>query len=72
LGRRHQDYGMASPARDYQRYASRCLQEARSTSDPKLRAFLVEMAQAWQRLADQAKAGTFHTYSPGSEPDRGD
>jgi hypothetical protein len=55
----------------YQRYATRCLQEARITSDSKLKAFLVEMAQAWKRLADQAKVVV---ESPGSssEPDRGD
>jgi hypothetical protein len=58
-------------AKLYQRYATRCLQEARTTPDSKHRAFLIEMAQAWQRLADQAKvAGAAHTSS--SEPDRGD
>jgi hypothetical protein len=66
------DPGMAPPAKEYQRYASRCLEEARarSASDPKLKAFLIEMAQTWQRLADQAKVGTIQT--PSSEPDRGD
>ena len=55
----------------YQRYATRCLREARSTPDSNLRAFLIEKAQAWQRLADQAKLiGTVHTSN--SEPDRGD
>jgi hypothetical protein len=58
-------------AKLYQRYATRCLREARSTSDSNLRAFFIEMAQAWQRLADQAKViGTAHTSS--SEPDPGD
>jgi hypothetical protein len=58
-------------AKLYQRYATRCLREARTTSDFKHKAFLVEMAQAWQRLADQAKVvGAAHTSS--SEPDRGD
>jgi hypothetical protein len=58
-------------AKLYQRYATRCLQEARTTPDSKHRAFLIEMAQAWQRLADQAKvAGAANTSS--SEPDRGD
>ena len=60
-------------AKDYQRYATRCLQEARLTADTGLRVFLVEMAQAWQRLAaEQAtnvKRGQDH---PISEPDRGD
>ena len=58
-------------AKLYQRYATRCLQEARAASDSQLKSFLIEMAQAWQRLADQAKvAGAAHTSS--SEPDRGD
>jgi hypothetical protein len=58
-------------AKLYQRYATRCLSEARLTSDSNLRAFLIEMAQAWQRLADQAKVtGGAHTSS--SEQDRGD
>jgi hypothetical protein len=35
------------------------------------KAFLVEMAQAWQRLADQAKViGSAQTST--AEPDRGD
>jgi hypothetical protein len=55
----------------YQRYATRCFQEARTTSDSIQKAFFIEMAQAWQRLADQAKViGAAHT--SGSEPDRGD
>jgi hypothetical protein len=58
-------------AKLYQQYATRCLREARTTSDSKHKAFLVEMAQAWQRLADQAKViGAAQTSS--SEPDRGD
>jgi hypothetical protein len=63
---------MASPAKEYQRYASRCLEEARtrSASDPRLKAFLIEMVHAWQRLADQAKVGAIQT--PSAEPDRGD
>ncbi len=38
-------------AKDYQRYATRCVQEARFIADARPRGFLVEMAQAWQRLA---------------------
>ncbi len=60
-------------AKDYQRYATLCLQEARVTADARLKGFLIEMAQAWQRLAaEQAtnvKRGQDH---PMSEPDRGD
>jgi hypothetical protein len=59
-------------AKQYQRYASRCLQEARIATDPKLKAFLVEMAQEWQRLADQAKTTAAAHNAPSSEPDRGD
>jgi len=60
-----------SVARDCQRYAARCLRDARETIDPRQKVFLIEMAQAWQRLADQAKViGAAHTSS--SEPDRGD
>jgi len=62
----------AQSGKEYQQYAARCLQEARATSDFKLKTFLVEMAQAWQRLADQAKVVGSLTSSPSSEPDRGD
>jgi hypothetical protein len=58
-----------SALKDYQRYATRCLEEARITVDPRHKAFLAEMAQAWQRLADQAADVKI---SPVSEPDRGD
>ena len=63
---------MAPPAEQYQRYAARCLQEARIAYNSKLRVLFVEMAQAWQRLADQAKVGGALTNTPRSEPDRGD
>ena len=42
-----------SVAKDCQRYAVRCLQDARTTVDPRHKTFLVEMAQARQRLAEQ-------------------
>jgi hypothetical protein len=60
--------------RDYQRYAARCLQEARTVADSQQRCFLVEMAQAWQRLAEKhvASAYVIQTDNPISEPDRGD
>ncbi len=58
--------------KQYQRYAARCLQEARTTTDSRLRAFLVEMAQEWQRLAEQAKTTAAAHGAPRSEPDRGD
>jgi hypothetical protein len=58
--------------KDYQRFASRCLEEARVTVDARHKAFLVEMAQAWQRLADQATNVKGLEVSPVSERDRGD
>jgi hypothetical protein len=41
--------------RKYQQFAARCLQEARSTTDLRLKALWVEMAQEWQRLVDERK-----------------
>jgi hypothetical protein len=41
--------------RKYQQFAPRCLQEARSTTDPRLKTFWAEMAQEWQRLVDERK-----------------
>ena len=61
-----------SALKDYQRNAVRCLQEARVTIDSGHKAFLVEMAQVWQKLADQAKALKGVQISSDSEPDRGD
>jgi hypothetical protein len=59
--------------KDYQRYAARCLEEARTTPDSQHRAFLVEMAQAWQKLAEQATAAkNVQPDAPISQPDRGD
>jgi hypothetical protein len=41
--------------RKYQEFAAGCLQEARSTTDPRLKAFWAEMAQDWQRLVEERK-----------------
>jgi hypothetical protein len=61
-----------SVAKDCQRFAARCLQNARMTVDPRQKIFLVEMAQAWQRLAErEASAGNAYAGSI-SELDRGD
>jgi hypothetical protein len=49
--------------KDYQRYAVRCLQEARIAADSGHKVFLVEMAHAWQKLADQE----LNWPAPGSE-----
>ena len=59
--------------RDYQRYAVRCLQEARTTTDSQHKSFLVEMAQAWRRLAEHATAACINqTDISVTVPDRGD
>ena len=58
--------------KDYQRYATRCLEEARTSDDARHKAFLVEMGQAWQRLADQERNVKGVKVSPASDPDRGD
>jgi hypothetical protein len=59
--------------KSYQRFATRCLEEARKTSDLKQRAFFTEMAQEWQRLAERAAvAHPGCTNVSNSEPDRGD
>jgi hypothetical protein len=39
---------------EYRRNASECLKISRQAIDPKNRALLIEMANAWARLADQA------------------
>ena len=58
--------------KDYQRYATRCFEEARTCVDARHKAFLVEMGQAWQRLADQAKNVKGAEVNPILKPDRGD
>jgi len=58
---------------NYKRFAVRCIDEARNTSDEHKRAFLIEMAQEWQKLADQATANDNLQANPViHEPDRGD
>jgi hypothetical protein len=44
---------MATP-KDYDRYASECLRMAASAVDERQRLLLIEMAQAWVRLAAMA------------------
>jgi hypothetical protein len=59
--------------RKYQEFAARCLQEARSTTDPRLKAFWAEMAQEWQTLVDEMKASkSEHTAFRRHEVDPGD
>jgi hypothetical protein len=40
----------------YRQYSFDCLQLANTTSNPETKAVLVDMAQAWLRLADQARS----------------
>ena len=59
--------------RKYQQFAARCLQEARSTTDPRLKPFWAEMAQEWQRLVDERKGSkSEHTHVRRHEADTGD
>jgi hypothetical protein len=41
--------------KEYQERAAECLRLAQSMSDPANKALLLEMAQAWVRLAEQAQ-----------------
>ena len=57
----------------YRRHAIQCLDMARTISDESQRAFLIAMAQDWQKLADQAIANDNLKANPVvEEPDRGD
>jgi len=59
--------------RKYQEFAARCLQEARSTTDPRLKALLGEMAQEWQKLVEERKGGkSEHTPYRRHDGDPGD
>ncbi len=59
-------------ARMYQRFVARCLQEARATTDPRLKAILAEMAQEWQRLVEEQRGETSRQNRRSPETDRGD
>ena len=41
--------------KEYQERAAECLRLAQSTNDPTNKALLLEMAQTWVRLAEQAQ-----------------
>jgi hypothetical protein len=58
-----------SVARDCQRYAARCLR-TRETIDPRQKVFLIEIAQAWRRLADREAKNDYACSA--AELDRGD
>jgi hypothetical protein len=59
-------------SRKYRRFAARCLEEARGTIDSRLKAFLAEMAQEWQRLAEEVKGEKNDQHFRGPEADPGD
>jgi hypothetical protein len=40
---------------DYEELADQCWREAKEREAPEQRAFLLMMAQAWQRLADRSR-----------------
>jgi hypothetical protein len=41
---------------DFQRRAEQCVQRAQEAKSPEQKALLIEMAQAWLRLAEQAES----------------
>jgi hypothetical protein len=45
---------MAGASERYRRYAGECLRIAQETVDPADKARLLQMAQAWMKLADDA------------------
>jgi|GEM_PF-6490953 hypothetical protein len=51
----------------YRLYAANCLEIARRVSDTNRRLFLLKMAQAWGRLADQVE-NQFRTAGEGEAP----
>jgi hypothetical protein len=61
---------MQSAAKKYQRYCPRCFHETRITSDFELKILMIEMAQTWQRLADQIKIDAALPNTPRSEPNK--
>jgi hypothetical protein len=58
--------------RKYQRFAARCLEEARATTDPRVKAFLAEMAQEWQRIVEDVRSQRVKQPSPSAVEDPGD
>jgi hypothetical protein len=43
----------------YRWFALRCLEIARATADEQTKAAMLQMAQAWQRLAEEVDAPSF-------------
>jgi hypothetical protein len=52
---RVREYPMAR-SEMYRRFARACLELARSTAEPQTRALMLQMAQAWQQLAERAES----------------
>jgi len=50
---------VASRAEEYRRLAQQCLETARTISSKDGRAILVQMAQVWQRLAEEQETSIF-------------
>jgi hypothetical protein len=55
-------------AEEYRRLAQECLETARSFPDGERRTTLLQMAQVWQRLADQQDQGSDLTEVPAPPP----
>ncbi len=51
-------------AEQYEAYALECLRLAQTGSDPARKAFMLEMAQAWRKLADELKNKTLLSRHP--------
>jgi hypothetical protein len=49
---------MRRKSEDYRRYAEECLRLGQTTDNPQTRAILLQMAQVWLRLAEQAENGS--------------
>jgi hypothetical protein len=54
-----------SPAQRYRRLAEECLEIAYTFPDGERRTLLVQMAQVWQRLADERASSAAMRYSRG-------
>jgi hypothetical protein len=56
-----------------QRFATRCLEEARKASDLKQKGFFIDMAHEWQKLAErEGVADLSRINASNSEPNRRD
>jgi hypothetical protein len=48
------ELGMTSASEQYRQYAAECLRIAKETNDPAQKIRLLEMAEAWKRLAESS------------------